>query len=265
MACTSTFKSPFKSPLRNLKSPLRNLRVDTCDQASSEDLYADAQVRLAQWRKDLVSSASFEAQQGIRELRHEREHIKDLRADLAGVQGLVESASQLQAGGARLAEVVNSSDKAAASRAQGMARIRDELYEVCEKHQQGLEQEERNIAQRREAADAHHEEALKLLATYSERLGLAITRVAPQTVRIAFSLLDQSDPEREFSFTLGLADLDGKTSEGYRVSDCAPNVAELPKILGQLNEDSNSASALPRFVCSMRRAFLKLGDGPHTA
>jgi len=143
--------------------------------------------------------------------------------------------------------------------------MRDELHEACEKHKQEVEQEQTNIAQRQEAAEAHHEEALKLLGTYSKRLGLAITRVAPQTVCMGFSLLEKSDPEREFSFILGLLDLEGETSEGYCVRDCAPHVAELPKILRQLNKDCNSVSGLPRFVCSMRRAFLKLVDETQTA
>jgi hypothetical protein len=247
------------------RSPLRNLRPETCEGPCGEDLYADAQIRLAQWRKGLVSSANFEAHQGIRELCHEREHLKDLRTDLAGIRGLVESASQLQAGGARLAEVVQTSSEAAGSRVQAMARIRDELHESSEMRKQELEQEERNIEQRQEAANLHHAEALKLLGTYSERLGLAITRVAPQTVRMAFSLLDPCHPEREFVFTLGLGESAGKTSEGYCINDCAPHVPELPELLVQLNKDANSASALPRFVCSMRRAFLKVCSAHHTA
>lgn len=224
------------------------------DIVSSDDVYGDAQTRLAQWRKDFVSAASFEAQQGIRELCHEREQLKDLQADLAGVQGLVESASQLQMGGARLAEVLHSSTEAAGSRAQAVARVRDELHSMQASHEEQLQQEQRDIAARTEAAEAQHAEALKLLSTYRERLGLAITRDAPQTVRMGFSLLDEKDPEREFFFTLGLDDADGM---GYRASECAPHVPELPKLLEELNAGVSSATALPRFVCSMRRAFLK--------
>jgi len=238
-------------PSRASKSPLRTL-----DGAGSQEIYADAQARVAQWRKDLVSSAGFEAHQGLRDLCHERQHLKDLQGDLAGVQGLVEAASQLQAGGVRLAEVLHSSSEAAGSRARAVAHVNDELRELAETHEQQLQEEERKIVQQQEAADAQHEEALKLLATYRERLGLAITRVAPQTVRMSFSLLDACEPEREFAFTLGLSD--SASSEGYRVSKCAPDVPELSKLLEELNMNSSSALALPRFVCSMRRAFLKL-------
>lgn len=203
-----------------------------------------------------MSSANFEAQQGLRDLCHEREHLKDLQSDLAGVQGLVEAASQLQAGGARLTEVLRSSIEAAGSRAQDVARIKEELRGLIEMHKQQLQEEERKIAQQQVSADAQHEEALKLLATYRERLGLAIARVAPQTVRMTFSLLDACEPEREFSFTLGL----GVTmaNEGYCVSECAPHVPEISKLLEELNANACSATALPRFVCSMRRAFMKL-------
>jgi len=242
LACASIFKSP-----------LHSLRAEACERAFSEDIYADSQARLTQWRKDLVSSAKFEAQQGLRDLQHEHEHVKDLRGDLAGVQGLVEAASHLQAGGARLAEVVNSSSEAAGSRAQAMTRICDELHESCEMHKQTLQKVEDNIAKQQAAAESHHAEALKLISTYRDRLGLAITRVAPQTVRMAFSLLDQCDPGREVFFILGLGD-----SEGYRVSECVPHVPELKGLLEDLNADANNATSLPRFVCGMRRAFLKI-------
>jgi len=258
--------SPTPTSASTFKSPLRGLRVDACEWAGGEEIYADAQARVTQWRKDFVSSASFEAQQGLRELCHEREHLKDLEADLAGIQGLVDSASQLQTGGVRLAEVLRSSADAAGSRAQAMVHVCDELRGLSDMNRQKLQQEERKVARQQEVADAQHSEALKLLGTYKDRLGLAITRVAPQTVRMAFSLLDERDPEREFFFTLGLAELEeedshntapGKISEAYGVNECTPHVAELPHLLKELNADASSVTALPRFVCSMRRAFLK--------
>jgi len=242
LACASIFKSP-----------LHSLRAEACERGFSEDIYADSQARLTQWRKDLVMSAKFDAQQGLRELQHEREHVADLRADLASVQGLVETASQLQAGGARLVEVVHSASEASGSRAKAMARVRDELHESCDMQKQQLQQVNNDIAERQEAADSHHTEALKLVGTYKDRLGLAITRVAPQTVCMSFSLLDPCDAERQFSFTLGLSD-----SKGYCVNVCVPRVPELPRLLDDLNADATSVTALPRFVCSMRRAFLKV-------
>jgi len=224
----------------------------------SQEIYADAQARLAQWRKDMVGSATFDAQQGLRELTHEKEHLNDLQADLAGVQGLVDAASQLQVGGTRLAEVLQSATEAAGSRAQAMAGVKDDLHELVKTHELQVEQEERKIVQQQEAADSQHEEALKLLSTYRERLGLAIERVAPQTVRMTFSLLEEREPEKEFLFTLGLGQPDG--SEGYCVSECAPDVPDLAKLLEELNMNASSATALPRFVCCMRRAFLKLSS-----
>merc|ERR1719454_735077 len=95
------------------------------------------------------------------------------------------------------------------------------------------------------------EQALALLRTYKDRLGLDISRVAPETVRMAFSLLDERDPSREFSFVLGLS------KDCYHVKDCALVVPELNKLLEELNNACCSVSALPRFVCSMRRCFLK--------
>lgn len=253
--------SPELAATATFKSPLRSFGADPCERVASEDLYADAQIRLTQWRRDLVGSASFDAQQGIRELCHERDHIRDLQTDLAGIQGLVQAASQLQAGGSRLVQVVQSSSEATSSRAQAASAICDELHRSRELRKQQLDQEDRKIVQQQAAADAHHAEARKLLETYSERLGLAITRVAPHTVRMAFSLLDPCDPKREFFFILGLAKSDGKDGDSYVVQESEPHVPEVSRLLAQLNSDADSVAALPRFVCSMRRAFLKSSTG----
>lgn len=259
--------SPAPAEASAFKSPLRAFVADDiCSGAPSEEVYADAQVRLVQWRRDLVSSASYEAQQGIRELRHEQEHVKDLRSDLAGVRGLVEAASHLKAGGARLAEVVYNSTEAASARADAVAGLRDELREQSETHRQDLRQYEEAIAQQQAAADTQHTEALKLVNTYADRLGLAISRVAPQTVRMAFSLLDEAKPLQEFSFTLGLACAEeAKGAESYRVCECVPEVPNLPKLVAELNADAFSATALPRFVCSMRCAFVKSAGAARAA
>merc|ERR1719181_2390300 len=101
---------------------------------------------------------------------------------------------------------MNNSNEAGAARSQAIASIRDELRSCCERQKVELQKEEQNIATQREVADAQHMEALKLLGIYKERLGLAITRVAPQTVRMSFTLIDESSPGKEFYFTLGLTD-----------------------------------------------------------
>jgi len=239
--------------------------VDFSDQCNHEDVYADAHARLSQWRKDLAISASLEAQQGLRELCQDREQLGDLHTDLTGLQGLVVAASQLQAGGARLTKVLQHSGEAADARALAMGRVSEDLRALHDKQQRDVQEMESRNAQKKQTADAQHMEALNLLSTYRDRLGLAISRVAPQTVRIAFSLLDECDVGREFSFVLGLVESDnvannpacGKTIEGYCVSECVPHVPGVSKLLAELNAHSDSVIALPRFVCSMRRAFLK--------
>jgi len=264
----SSFAQGFNTPLpssfaQGLKSPPQAFRAEAFERVVVRaGMYCDAEARVVKWRKDLLSEASFDAQQGLRELSQERSQVKDLQTDLAGVQSLVDAASQLEAGGARLAEVLQTASEAACSRVEKVAVVRNELHDMCENLQHGLQVEEQNNAQQREAADAQHAEALKLLETYKDRLGLTITRVAPQTVRMAFTLLVASDPAQEFVFTLGLGArqdaLPGDASDGYHVCECIPHVPELEKLLAELNASASSATALPCFVCSMRRSFLKL-------
>lgn len=249
------------SPMQS-RSPLRNFRAEACEGVATAEVNADALARLVQWRKDTVAKARFEAQQGLCDLSHEQEQLKDLQKDLTNAQTLVQVASQLQAGGARLSEVLRSSAEAGMTRAQAAARINEDLRGAWEKRQEQLEQQRRSNAVQQAQADAQHEEALKLLAIYKDRLGLDITRAAPQTVRMSFSLLDEKDPNREFSFLLGLAASGGSANDNYCLQNCVPSVPELTPLLKELNENAQLTSALPRFVCSMRRAFCKVAKCP---
>lgn len=250
--------SPASARCAHARSPLRAATVE-----ASSDRCAEAGARVALWRQDLACAASSEAQQALRELCHEREYLADLQADLAGVQGLVKAASRLHAGGAKLADVVHRSVGASETRAEALASVRDEFLDLCETHREELVQEEREIVMQREAADAKHAEALKLLAVYRDQLGLSISREAPQAVRMVFTAIDRSDLAREFLFTLGLGNAEKSCHKGgYCVSECVPSVPELPRLLEELNADASSASSLPRFVCSMRRAFRKQVDAP---
>jgi hypothetical protein len=240
------------------RSPLRGVRSESCDRVPTEELYADAQAHVVQWRKDFLASAGFEAHQGIRELCHDREQLKDLQADLSSVQSLVQVASQLQAGGGRLAEVLQSSSALGTARSQAVARLTDDLRQSCVRCKQELQQGEYSTVQQRALSNAQHAEALKLFAIYEDRLGLMIRREAFQTVRMAFSLVDEADLDKEFWFTLRLGVSDEDAVKGYCVPTCTPYVPELAQLLAELNANSCSTAALPRFVCSMRKCFLKL-------
>ena len=57
------------------------------------------------------------------------------------------------------------------TRAQAAARINEGLHHACKKRQEELEQQRRSNAVQQAQADAQHEEALKLLATYISTRG----------------------------------------------------------------------------------------------
>jgi len=249
--------SPVAACGSNFRSPLRGLKAASFD-ASSDELFGDAQANIARWRKELMSSASFEAQQSLRELRHEREELKDLHADLQGVKSMVQVAAQLRESGAKLSDVLRSSSDAQMDRSRVVACVKDDLDMTCESRRQDLAHIEKEIAQQKALSEKQHAEALKLLAVYQDRLGFTISREACQTVRMAFSLIDPGDLEKEFCFTLGLASADGKGSDSYCVRDCTPELPGLSKLVAELNAEAASASALPRFVCRMRKAFANL-------
>eukprot|EP00931_Biecheleriopsis_adriatica_P045432 TRINITY_DN26024_c0_g1_i1.p1 TRINITY_DN26024_c0_g1~~TRINITY_DN26024_c0_g1_i1.p1 ORF type:complete len:284 (-),score=74.90 TRINITY_DN26024_c0_g1_i1:95-874(-) len=243
------FDFDYRSPARVDSSPLRG--GAGCSDLL-EEVCTESQRRMAQWRKEQNLALQQEAQRGLQEVWREEEALEELQADLAAVNELTEAARRVRAEGSILQEAVLQSIHAGEQRAKAASRVRDNLHGAHEKCIQEVRQEQQRLQEWKQAAGSQLMDIDAFLSRYSRNLGFEITRVAPQTVRMCFTLLDKAEPSREFSVVLGLAESD----EGYRASDCSPKVPELEHLLAGLNQDPTAASALPAFVCGLRRAFL---------
>lgn len=236
------------------KSPVRFAPGVAGIRFVDEEVCADFQARIAQWRKDTVNLASQEAQHGLRELNNERERLDDLHNDLASITHELQDEQKLRE--QRVAS--RSITEAAAARADAARQTKQEYMIAEHSLRDHVQQEEHALFQLQGDADAQYADAQRLLGVYRDRLGFSITRAAPRTVRFAFTRLDKADPAKEFAFTLGLADQQ-KPLRCYAVHDCSPKVPDLPRLVEKLNRQcSETRWALPRFVCSMRWAFQKL-------
>jgi len=215
-----------------------------------DDIFAEPHARLLAWRKGATQASHAGAQRGMQALLRERERLEDLRGDLAALEREREGVLRLQAESEQLGQRVRQSAEAAARRADGVRRTREVIARAQEECRQRLSREEEALADRRRAAERRGAEVDALLGLYSERLGLRCERLAPQTVRMVFTLVDPSEPLREFSFSLGL---DG--SFEYSAFGCSPAVRDLDERVATLNAGGHSKCALPAFLCGMRRAF----------
>jgi len=206
--------------------------------------------RVINWRLDSVGAARIDAHQCLAELRRDQASLVDLRNELASAAQLKLIASEQKAENQRLLELERRYRATVTTRVkeanQTIAKLRDQQ----ESRLRELDHVEGTIADQRRTAAARMAKVNAFLALFSERLGLSIARIAPQTVRVSFALIDDTDPDRQFSFTLGLA-----SPTAYTVTDCSVKLPNLHELVDRLNSDYDSPSALPTFTCSMRRAF----------
>lgn len=187
-----------------------------------DDIFAEPCSRMMQWRKDSIQASNAEVQKGMKDLYRERLGLDDLRAELATLKKEREDALKLRAAAESAGEQVRQRSEAAAKRAEGVLRTKDVLLKAradCE----------RLLAQERDALDISRAEAE------------------------VFTLIDNASPLREFSFKLGLGSL-----LEYKVCDCSPQVPDLSERVADLNATGHLKSALPVFLCGMRRAFQDL-------
>lgn len=208
--------------------------------------------RVVQWRKEQTQSIQHEAARGVEELRKERDAIEALQQDLITVKELTEEAAALRAEGARFSEAVRQSVEAVVRETEVVEAARDRLSASSLVASEEILAENKRRLKAQEESGRRQTECEQLLSMYRSKLGLTVTRAAPQTVRLAFRFLDEADPNREFSVTLGMS------CEGYRVSASSDPLPQLEDLLESLNKDAGSSLAMPRFLCSLRRAFKEI-------
>eukprot|EP00442_Polarella_glacialis_P011966 CAMPEP_0115121720 /NCGR_PEP_ID=MMETSP0227-20121206/46405_1 /TAXON_ID=89957 /ORGANISM="Polarella glacialis, Strain CCMP 1383" /LENGTH=258 /DNA_ID=CAMNT_0002523535 /DNA_START=101 /DNA_END=874 /DNA_ORIENTATION=+ len=213
---------------------------------------------VSQWRQEQSTAMMLEAQRGSQNLYREQEELEEVQADLLAIAQLAEAAHQLRAEGAEQGEVLRQSMEAAKGRANVAYRLKEDLcaaYAACSKE---AREEEALLCERRQAAQEQLANMQQFLALYKDGLGLDISRVAAQTLRVSFTLIDKSDPGREFWLTLGLCITDSAQGYEYQAVDGSCELSQLRQLLERLNDDPGTPAALPAFVCGLRRAFAEV-------
>jgi len=225
-----------------------------------DDILAAHDSQLAHWRRERLQALQAEVQKAACQLQQERLAVEDLTTELAATRQLAEEAAKLRAEGTWVLEAAREAAEEAAKRRELARSTLAQLEDVSRARREELEVEEQVLKEQGATMAGRIEEINRFLCLFKDRLGLVLTRVAPQTVCVAFTLLSAAAPEKEFTFTLGLAAV-GSLGPGYRVEDCRPALPkhQIERLLGRLNSAGVSdTSALPAFVCAMRRAFQAL-------
>lgn len=222
--------------------------------------FEQGEYQMSRWRKETVHSIGREVSEKFEELRQARRQLSDLKTDLESIKESLEATRKLTVHGKRTAQALEASENSARERAQAIELARAELLRQDQKHQRDLQEASDRSASQKKEAKERHEEATKLISTYERRMGLTIAREAPQTVKVSFALVDKADLCREFSFILDASSSADGASSSFRVSDVTPEVPKVHELLAELNEGRNTRAALPRFLCSMRKAFQELSS-----
>lgn len=217
-----------------------------------DDLFSGLQLhqRVLNWRMHSLDHARIDARQGLADLRRDQVELAELRNELATSTQLKRAAAQQHANNQKLQEAERRHGATMAARAEAAMHQSARLQDQQSLRMRELDDAEASLLKQRAEINARMSKVDSLFALYAERLGLTISRIAPHTVRVTFSLIDEKDPDRQFSFTLGSA-----SSTTYTVSDCSVSLPALDQMVRRLNSDPLSPSALPTFACSMRRAF----------
>jgi len=215
-----------------------------------EEILARPCMQVAQWRKDRALACQADAQKGLRQLSHEQSCLCDTEADLLDLTRDIDAAVALRSDGCRLSQVVSKSVEGVLVRNKAMARVRDQMREAHDLQHHEFQLERRKYEEQHRLDDALNADILCFLQLYKDRLGLSISRLAAQTVRIAFTCIDANNLSKEFSFTLGIS-----ADQGYRISDCNPQVPRTAALEARLNRAKNQHTALCELLCAMRCSF----------
>jgi hypothetical protein len=235
----------------DFRSPARGFSPPPCNHDHLDEVCSSSHSLVTHWRKEQAQALQLEAQRGIQDLFRDQEALEDLKADMAILKELTQAAQLFRIEGTKLGDAVRDSLKAASQNADEVSQTRDMLLSARDASRKELSRQEILLKEQQQASDAQAVNLEQFLSRYRNALGLDILRVAPRTVRLSFTLIDEMHPGREFSLVMGLLE-----EHVYFVQDCKPQVIDVSHLLRRLNEDPFSPAALPAFVCGLRRAFM---------
>eukprot|EP00933_Yihiella_yeosuensis_P049584 TRINITY_DN4663_c0_g1_i1.p1 TRINITY_DN4663_c0_g1~~TRINITY_DN4663_c0_g1_i1.p1 ORF type:complete len:280 (+),score=66.16 TRINITY_DN4663_c0_g1_i1:61-840(+) len=255
MAAVMASPSPLRGFDFEFRSPARcspSLDDSAADKELLEEVCSTSYSKVLQWRKERSQAVHGEAQRGVQDIVRDEEALENLKADLCAVKELTEAAREFGNEGVKLGEAVRQSMNEVAERNQEaheakemLCKARDACLEAGRKQESKIQKQKQDTAKKMDGIN-------DFLTRYSDALGLTISRVAPQTVRLAFTCIDEANPQREFCLTLGLC----PETEVYTAFDCSPNVPEISHLLRRLNEDPFTKTSVPAFMCGLRAAFV---------
>lgn len=213
-----------------------------------ETVFGASRAEVTRWAKERVQTAQLRAQEGVSQLHRDQAQLEELNAQLDDLRMLAEVATQVEEDGTRFCKAMQKKNS--------ISPVEEFKYKDNDKE---------NVNEYQRPPNTQLAEIDAFLGLYARRLGLEIRRSAPHTVDVVFTLIDQINPSREFSFTLGLQGLKNgeaiASPTGYHISNCKPFVPQLNALSQRLNEDQWSRGALPAFICGMRRAFIAAATG----
>mmetsp|Transcript_27016 Transcript_27016/g.58818 ORF Transcript_27016/g.58818 Transcript_27016/m.58818 type:complete len:252 (-) Transcript_27016:198-953(-) len=221
-----------------------------------DTLLAEHSDKLVQWRKDRGQVRKRELQSAIAELGRERSEIDELSLRVNDTGLLTHGLSKLHSRGCQVKGSVQKALESTRQRSQAALEARQRLKEVEVEKLEELRQQREVLDKQTKDSAKRLEEVDKFLNLYRDRLGLSLERVAPQTVRFAFSLLDPEKLEKEYSLTLRWTD-----EEEYCIIASHPVLPSQwhNSLLARLNARApDESSALASFIVGVREAFKRL-------
>ncbi|ORY35564.1 putative kinetochore protein SPC25 [Naematelia encephala] len=228
----------FQSPTPNIDLEWEPFQAHVEAFLNAIDKYTlDAKTEIAARASDhiaLVRDMKADKDETERRIQLEREKEGEMLATLEQerhtLQDLTSSLSHLQT---TLSKVKDQS-----------ATLESELNSVKKEVSTERAEKER---QRRKLEEMQEQDEIEL-GGLEEVLGWRIEGIRENILLMRFTLIDPSDPEREFSLVIDVSKQD------YSVPRCEPPLASLPDMLQQLNTDRD----LYGFIKRARKAFRAL-------
>jgi hypothetical protein len=174
----------------------------------------------------------------IQRLRREELDADSRRSDLSG---------QYSTERRQLAE--KQAELASLERARGTLPSDVEAGKAREEAAQLQLSQTRAEYERREAESRYELQELTRGLECYQRLGLSFEKLSDDRLRLVFTLIDPTDPNKRFFFTVRMND-----SDAYTVDECSPPIDTMADMVRLLNENNDFS----KFVQYVRREFKKI-------
>ncbi|XP_013421913.1 kinetochore protein Spc25 [Lingula anatina] len=201
---------------------------------------------LEEWSGDMTAAMAEQKKRHEEVMRKGKEDMEALKTTLEQLKGQAKTNQKVMEERIGKMKQLREDIGTVTTETDSLLREKELAMEEMKSMQEYIQKQKELITAQEQATHQRLDELQKASEWFKDRLGIQFKKTSGNRLQMVFTCIDPKDTSRPFFFSVKI-EADGT----YTVSDCEPEIENLPELVEKLNATNNFRS----FVITMRTLF----------